>query len=435
MAIEHRAIADGERHEPKGIASASSGQVYTADGAAGGAWTDVPSPFAIEVIVKTASDFPAAVLGTRTLAANTVYTLDGHINIGSDTLALGSNTMIRGVDNTKTTITSTTSGVLFTATGTFTLAGFGVTCASGTIFDLTGSGASTAYESCYLKEFTINTAASLGTVHDWYSFFWDKGSASVFADGLDFSGTCRILILDLVEFTSIFASYNHAVDLTTATFDTCSFFRCGFGYTGANNHVVVAASGANLNSGKVGRISFCTFATISPAADAVLNYSVADINWRALDNVGLSSSVRAAQIYLHTQTDTTPLVSTVPEVINGSTNFVEGVADQFTTTSGGRLTYIGLTAATFSVTVGISGTSDAGTNVDINHWIYVNGTTKVTASKTRREYNSSAVGSPAPCLALIELEPNDYVELWVENDGGTQGWERHIINIKVTEVL
>ena len=40
MAIEHDAIADGERHEPKGIASATSNQVYLADGAAGGAWKD-----------------------------------------------------------------------------------------------------------------------------------------------------------------------------------------------------------------------------------------------------------------------------------------------------------------------------------------------------------------------------------------------------------
>jgi len=38
IAIEHNVIADGERHEPKGIASAASGQIYMADGASSGVW-------------------------------------------------------------------------------------------------------------------------------------------------------------------------------------------------------------------------------------------------------------------------------------------------------------------------------------------------------------------------------------------------------------
>lgn len=38
MAIEHDAIVDGERHEPKGISSATSGQVYVANGATSGTW-------------------------------------------------------------------------------------------------------------------------------------------------------------------------------------------------------------------------------------------------------------------------------------------------------------------------------------------------------------------------------------------------------------
>ena len=36
---EHVDIADGERHEPKGASTATSGQVYVSDGAASGSWT------------------------------------------------------------------------------------------------------------------------------------------------------------------------------------------------------------------------------------------------------------------------------------------------------------------------------------------------------------------------------------------------------------
>lgn len=38
MATEHVDIADGERHEPKGIASATIGEIYQADGSESGNW-------------------------------------------------------------------------------------------------------------------------------------------------------------------------------------------------------------------------------------------------------------------------------------------------------------------------------------------------------------------------------------------------------------
>lgn len=41
MAIEHDAISDGERHEPKGISSAPAGSLYTGNGAASGTWERV----------------------------------------------------------------------------------------------------------------------------------------------------------------------------------------------------------------------------------------------------------------------------------------------------------------------------------------------------------------------------------------------------------
>jgi len=41
MAIEHDSIVDGKRHEPKGIGSATTGQVYVADGAGAGAWEEI----------------------------------------------------------------------------------------------------------------------------------------------------------------------------------------------------------------------------------------------------------------------------------------------------------------------------------------------------------------------------------------------------------
>ena len=87
MAIEHNAIADGERHEPKGIASASSNQVYVANGAASGAWK---TPYATGVEDYNhagAALTPALGVKTKVLNdaagsyTNTVYKIPGYPNI------------------------------------------------------------------------------------------------------------------------------------------------------------------------------------------------------------------------------------------------------------------------------------------------------------------------------------------------------------------
>lgn len=43
--VEHAAITDPNIHEPKGIATAEDGQVYVADGAGSGEWTDADTLF------------------------------------------------------------------------------------------------------------------------------------------------------------------------------------------------------------------------------------------------------------------------------------------------------------------------------------------------------------------------------------------------------
>lgn len=53
MAIQHRNIPDGQRHEPKGISTALIDQVYVADGATSGTWKELP--FAINAVIDDVS--------------------------------------------------------------------------------------------------------------------------------------------------------------------------------------------------------------------------------------------------------------------------------------------------------------------------------------------------------------------------------------------
>ena len=40
MTIQHNVITDPDIHEPKGVAAASAGQIYVANGAGSGSWQD-----------------------------------------------------------------------------------------------------------------------------------------------------------------------------------------------------------------------------------------------------------------------------------------------------------------------------------------------------------------------------------------------------------
>lgn len=91
MAIEHSSIVDGERHEPKGIGSATVGQVYVADGAGSGAWalpTDTLYTTSVEDY-NHAGNSLSLVADTKTKVlndglgsfTNTTYKIPGRANI------------------------------------------------------------------------------------------------------------------------------------------------------------------------------------------------------------------------------------------------------------------------------------------------------------------------------------------------------------------
>ena len=86
MAIEHNTIADGERHEPKGIASAANGTVYVANGAGAGMWKPPGAGFEYhqhgttgQVINTTAALLQCNGGGGLTSTAHTAphYVIDG----------------------------------------------------------------------------------------------------------------------------------------------------------------------------------------------------------------------------------------------------------------------------------------------------------------------------------------------------------------------
>lgn len=83
--VEHVNIADGQRHEPKGISSASSGTVYVANGSGSGAWSTLSGQAVITAVIDDVSTagtvyLPCPIAGTITQ----VTTVLGGAISGSD---------------------------------------------------------------------------------------------------------------------------------------------------------------------------------------------------------------------------------------------------------------------------------------------------------------------------------------------------------------
>lgn len=93
MAIEHSDIVSSETHEPKGAAAAQAGEVYVANGAGSGSWTDVAG--AVKQGVYNYNDLATASTPIALTLAGTQYELTND-GLGPQTLLTYS---LAGLDN------------------------------------------------------------------------------------------------------------------------------------------------------------------------------------------------------------------------------------------------------------------------------------------------------------------------------------------------
>jgi len=402
---KHSELTGNNLHEPKGVATAAANTVYVADGAGTGSWTTIPGIPPSQVIVSDATDFPDPVANVITLAADTVYFIDGAIDIGDDRIVMGSNTQIRGHGASLSSITTTNTGNIITATGSHQIHNIAISASAGTIFSCTGG----STESAYYTNFQITACATVGTFSNWYSLVWQQGAVvSATTAGLDFSGTCRIFIIDLVEF---FSSTGTAIDLGTATFNTVSLIRCGFSAS-SGTHLAIAASSANINSGYAGRILYNKFNT---SATVSTGYAATDARWEVVGNYGLVDTIDAGQGYITGNATATSFGGTGDgnEVVAAfGTSFVADIQSNFTVSNAGRFTCNSAFPHYYKVSANFYATQSSGADRVYTFYI-AKGGTKIASSVIKRTYSSGNPGA-ASVDTVVQLSSGEYIELYVQ---------------------
>lgn len=355
------------------------------------------------VIVAEKSDLPAPAVGVITLAADTHYLFTDDVSIGTDRLDLNGN-IITAADSSVIQLTYTGTGNMITTTGTSDkFAKITLSCPNGTLFDVDGLGTGVFQT----LDMTIKDCVAMGT---WNSLAASQINNTAFdeitGNGLLFTGSHGLLL----ETGNVFNLLAGTLfDFGTATFDAISL----------TSSFPTIAAGATFASGLInsGNINVGGFATIQDITQSVtgtplVGISPDDVRWQFALNNRIADTRPDILCFLSAPATTTITTVNTPVLVNGV--FTQQTSSQFTASTSGRVTYDGIKPAKLPISVSLSQEPVSGTNKDITAYIGINGVVQIASGiKVRR-----SSGSPG-ALALTwqhDFQPNDFVEVFVENN-------------------
>jgi len=421
---EHNTLTGASLHESKGVAGALSNHVYVTDGAGSGDHTQI-SP-ANTVMIHSASDFPTAVAGVRTLADNTIYAVSGSVSIGSDRIVLGANTTLCGNSPLLDGVVSTTANALLTVANNFFLSKIFFTVASGSVFDLNGSGT----QITLIDQVRIVSCDTIGTV-DQFALFTvtDMLVQAAASNGLTLSGANGNFRITNGTFT---VAAGIVFDLGVATADGISFSGINVDNASGVTGIDIAAAGANINSGGQGTISNCTFLT---PATATVGYAAGDNKWTMVGSVGVPRSTAVGQGSITDSALATTFSGTGSGndvAVNFGAAFVSDVARRFTISTAGLITYDGDVDIEAIVTASMFSTIAGGAARTYNFYIAKNGTI-IASSVSQSEYDGTNPDSSA-ISSVVELVSTDTIQLFVRAETATTSITVDTCSLKIIQV-
>jgi hypothetical protein len=221
-------------------------------------------------------------------------------------------------------------------------------------------------------------------------------------------------------------------DLGTATFDGVSFSHANIDNASGVTGIDVAASGANINTGGHGTISFCTFLT---HATGVVGFIHGDPKWTMAGSPGAPASGAHGSGSIEGSALTTTFTGTGvgnDVIVNFGAAWVADDTKKFTVSTAGRFTYTGTKNIEILFSSSIFATI-AGGAARTYHWYLAKNGTIVASSVAAREYDGTNPGSVS-CVAVVELDENDYVELYVRAETATTAITADTVSITVVQL-
>lgn len=364
--------------------------------------TDEQDSFRVlnRLLVESLGDLEPFLSGDEYILPTGLVILNGTIDLGTRALRVSTGTILRGLANATIISTNTNGVVRATNIGSAViLREFNVVCPTGTCFVLTGT------IDHQLNMFFVGMFGAKAAIITGFDVQGIKGCYIQCADGITLKGTTNKPFIAESPFYGITGSaITLASDLVANVADiVTTFFKYNAGGIG-----ITAEVGYTVLEGKI------RGSLIDGTAIPLVGLSPSDENWTMTDNTGIADSRIVGGFYLDTAVETVITTINTPVKVAGTTIGLALNERLVATTN--RLTYTGLqpTIATLTGSFAV----DSGNNVNLSFYIAKNGVI-LPESRSMVRVGSGTDERSGVITSLVDLLPNDYVEIWVENNSGT----------------
>ena len=359
------------------------------------------------VVVATMDDFPTPVTGVITLLDDTDYFLQNDLTT-TDRFVVGSSTTIRGPASQIVSLNYTGTGTMLTGVDpNFRVDRVTLGCPTGQLFDMSGTGIGIFQ----MIETNISSCDVIGTISDLFLIRF-KGVAwqNIITNGIVFGGTNDLVVLDT---GILFLNGGTAFDFGTSLFNnitvTNQFLE---GTTGGTKFLDGDVDSANVVAGG---LAVVTNNRTDPAITPLTGITTHDVRWDFLLNDSIDDTRPDAML----DTQGNALVTTIAAIdtpVKINAVWVDEGSSQFTSISDGRTTYIGEKGLTVPITVVITILATGG-DKQVTGYIAINGS--VIPGSAIQTTSSGTKAGNVTCIWQQTLQPNDYIEVWIENNSTT----------------
>lgn len=372
------------------------------------------------VFVNSKDDLPTPVSNVITLADNVTYYFTTTVDLLGDRLVGGQNTVILGASSENSRITSTGLGTgvaLFTTEWTTPIRHVTFQDVD-TALAIDGSvNPPLALDWTGVNFLNVPNIGVIDTSDNW---IYSKG-AILNSQNLQFDGTHGTIGVDNSIFVGTGSAGNILDVLSTATITRR--FRLIYSSVVAFGSTV----GINVDASATIPTEGYILDTINFSAGGTYLSGVGytDNKTRFINCKGVENTAEIGNLYmLNNATATVISGSGVPAKVLGTTT-PNAINQKFSHTNN-RLTYTGGLIRDFQVSVTTSLTS--GNNNVIGVYVAKNGTI-ITESEMYGTTSSAGRAESITCQTILEMQENDYIEIWVENNTSSQNITVEYMNV------
>ncbi len=373
------------------------------------------------VLVKFLSELPTPSGGVITLAPDTVYEINGDIDVGTDDIKMGEGTVIFSLDRSANTLRGTGAGSFITAEDvTCEIVSIRLEYPNGSLFNFKNTAGNEKTNIVAIRQCDIDNVDDLGTIENLRGFVIRQTQIiDTTTNGLLAIGSqCG----DFLAFDNIVVSFTGTLfDLGTSIWDIIHTDRSEVSVPAGQIALDGLASSGNLSVTGFARVTNNNF---RDSGTFLSNITKADIQWRFLGNSGgssISDSVAIGELIVTTPVSTTIIDGTYG--ILGGTTILQVESERFSQSSNMVLQYDGLQEITVTVQFVASIIKDLGADAEYDmafHFTPSGGSAAIISKSEQVGVTFSMFGAVNVFLmAEVVLNTGDRIDMRIAGNGTT----------------